>query len=52
MADQKFVDEINRPKNIVNEQQQPIVVIVPADHQRVEAKNAIENARTPVVHVG
>jgi hypothetical protein len=52
VADQEFVDEIDRPENVVNEQQEPIVVVVPADHQRVEAENAVKNARASVVHVG
>jgi len=52
MADEEFVDEVDGPENVVNQQQDPIVVVVPADHQRVEAENAIKNARAPVVHVG
>jgi hypothetical protein len=52
VADQEFVDEVDRPENVVNQQQDPTVVVVPADHQRVEAENAIKYARTPVIHVG
>jgi hypothetical protein len=44
MADQEFINEVDRPENVVNDQQEPIVVVVPADHQRVEAENAIKNA--------
>jgi len=44
MADQEFINEVDRPENVVNDQQEPIVVVVPADHQRVEAENAVKNA--------
>ena len=44
MADEEFVNEVDRPENVVNEQQDPIVVVVPADHQCVEAENAVKNA--------
>jgi hypothetical protein len=52
VADEEFIDEVDGPENVVNEQQEPIVVVVPADHQRVEAENAVKNTRAPVVHVG
>ena len=48
----EFVDQVDGPENIVDDQQDPIVVVVPTDHQRVEAENAVKNARAPVVHVG
>ena len=44
VADQEFVDEVDGPENVMNQQQDPIVVVVPADHQRVEAENAVKNA--------
>ena len=52
MADEEFVNEVNGPENPMNKQQEPTVVVVPADHQRIEAENSIEDARVRIVHVG
>ena len=43
VADQQLVYEIDGPEDPMDEQQDPIVVIVPADHQRIEAKDEIED---------
>jgi hypothetical protein len=32
MADEQFVNEVNRPENIGNDKDDPIVVIMPAYH--------------------
>jgi hypothetical protein len=52
VADEQFVDEVDGPEDIVDQQQDPTVVIMPADHERIEAQNAVDNACVPVVHVG
>ena len=52
MADEEFVNKVDGPENVVDEQQDERMVIIPADHQRIEAENAVKNTRTPVVHVG
>jgi hypothetical protein len=44
MADQEFINEVDRPENVVDQQQEPTVIVVPTDHQRVEAEYAVENA--------
>jgi hypothetical protein len=44
MADQQLVDEVDRPEDPVDEQQEPTMVIMPADHQRVETKDKIDDA--------
>jgi hypothetical protein len=44
VADQKLIDQVYGPENIVNDQQYPIMVIVPADQQRVDTKDAINDA--------
>ena len=43
VADQQLVYEIDGPEDPVDEQQDPIVVIVPADHQRIEAEDGIDD---------
>jgi hypothetical protein len=50
VADQQFIDQVDGPEDIVDEQQNPTVVIVPADHERIEAKEGIDDAGCPVVH--
>ena len=52
MADQQLVDEVDGPEDPVDEQQEPTVVIMPTDHQRVEAEDEIDDARVTVVHIG
>jgi hypothetical protein len=43
VADEQFVDQVNRPEDPVDQEQDPIVVIVPADHQGVEAQDEIDD---------
>ena len=52
MADQEFINEVDGPENVVDQQQDPTVIVMPTDHQRIEAEDAIEDARVRVVHVG
>ena len=52
MADQQLIDQVDGPENIVDEQQYPVVVIVPADHERIQAEKEIDDAGgSSVVHV-
>jgi hypothetical protein len=44
VADQQFVDEVDGPENVMDQQQDPAVVIVPADQKCIDAKNAVEDA--------
>jgi hypothetical protein len=44
VADEQLVDEVDGPEDPVDEQEDPTMVIVPADHQRVETKDKIDNA--------
>jgi hypothetical protein len=44
VTDQQFVDEVDGPENVMDQQQDPTVVIVPADHERIEAQDAVEDA--------
>ena len=50
MADQQFVDEVDGPEDVVDDQQEPTVIIVPAYHQRIEAEEGIDDTGGPVVH--
>jgi hypothetical protein len=50
VPDQQLIYEINRPEDIVDEQQDPAVIVVPADHKRVETKEGIDDAGGSVVH--
>jgi hypothetical protein len=50
VADEQLVDEVNGPEDPVDDQQDPIVVIVPTDHQRVEAEDEIEEAGVSGFH--
>jgi hypothetical protein len=50
VADQELIDQINGPEDIVDKQQDPVVVIVPADHERVQAEKEIDNAGGSAVH--
>lgn len=43
MADEQLVDEVDGPEDPVNEQQYPTMVIVPADHQCIEAEDEIDD---------
>jgi hypothetical protein len=44
VTDQKLIDQVNRPENPVKNQQDPIMVIMPAYHKRIEAKDGVNNA--------
>jgi hypothetical protein len=50
VADEQLIDQVDGPENIMNEQQYPAVVIVPADHERIEAEKKIDDAGCSVVH--
>lgn len=50
VADQQFIDQVDGPEDIVDEQQDPAMVIVPADHERVQAEKEIDNAGGSAVH--
>jgi hypothetical protein len=50
MADEQLVDEVDGPENVVDEQQEPTMVIMPTDHQRVKAEDEIDDAGVTVVH--
>ena len=50
MADQQFIDQVDGPEDPVDDQQNPVVIIVPADHQRVEAEEEIDDAGGSAVH--
>lgn len=50
MADEQLVNEVDGPEDPVNEQQDPAMVIVPTDHQRVEAEDEIEDAGVSGFH--
>jgi hypothetical protein len=48
VAGQELVDEIDGPEDPVNEQQDPIVIVIPTDHQRIEAEDEIDDAGVSV----
>jgi hypothetical protein len=50
VPDQQFIDQVDGPEDIVDEQQDPAMVIVPADHERVQAEKEIDNAGGSAVH--
>jgi hypothetical protein len=50
MADEKFVDEVDGPDDPVDEQEDPVVVVVPTDHQGVETQDEIDDAGISAVH--
>jgi len=50
VADEEFVDQVDGPEDIMDDQQDQIVVVVPTDHQGVESQNAVEYAGVAVVH--
>jgi hypothetical protein len=50
MADEEFVDEIDGPDDPVNEEEDPVVVVVPTDHQGVEAQDEINEAGIATAH--
>ena len=50
VADQQLIDQVDGPENIMYKQQDPIVVIMPADHEGIEAEEKIYDAGCSVVH--
>jgi hypothetical protein len=43
VTSQQFIDQVDGPEDIVDEQQYPAMVIVPADHEGVQAEEEIDN---------
>jgi hypothetical protein len=41
VADQEFIDEIDGPEDVMDDQQDDRVVVVPADHQCIEAEDGV-----------
>ena len=50
VADEEFVDEIDGPNDPVNDQEDPIVVVVPTDHQGVDTQDEINDAGVSAAH--
>jgi hypothetical protein len=50
VADQQFIDQVDGPEDIMDDQQQDRMIVMPAYQQRVDTQDAVENARIPVVH--
>jgi hypothetical protein len=50
VADEELVDKVNGPEDIVDDQQDQGVVVVPADHQGIEPQNGVEYAGIAIVH--
>ena len=50
MANEEFVDEIDGPDDPMNEEEDPVVVVVPTDHQGVEAQDEIDDAGVAAAH--
>ena len=50
VADQQLIDQVDGPEKIVDEQQDPAVVIVPADHKGIETEKKINDAGCSAVH--
>jgi hypothetical protein len=50
VADEEFVDEVNGPDDPVDDQEDPIVVVMPTDHQGVDAQDEIDDAGVSGVH--
>jgi hypothetical protein len=52
VADQQLIDQVDRPEDVMDDQQEDRMVIMPAYQQRVDTQDAVEDARIPVVHNG
>lgn len=50
VADQQLINKVNRPEDVVNDQQDPIVVVMPADQQRIDPEEGVDDTRSSVVH--
>jgi hypothetical protein len=44
MADQELIDQVDGPEDIVDDQQEDGVVVMPADQQCVDAEDTVEYA--------
>ena len=44
VTDEEFIDEVDGPEDIVDDQQEQGVVVVPADHEGIDAQDAVEDA--------
>ena len=44
VADEEFVDEVDGPEDVVDDQQENGVIVVPADHEGIDAQDAVEDA--------
>ena len=51
MADEQFINQINGPKYIVNNEQENRMIVMPAYHQGIDAQNKIYNTSIPFFHV-
>jgi hypothetical protein len=50
MAGEQLIQQVDRPENIVDNEQYDGVIVIPANHQRIETQNKINNAFIPVIH--
>jgi hypothetical protein len=50
VADQQLVYEVNGPKDIVDDQQDYRMIVVPADQQGINTQDAVDDARASVIH--
>ena len=44
VADEQFIDQVDRPENIMDDQQEDRMIVMPAYQQRVDAEDAVEDA--------
>jgi hypothetical protein len=51
MADQHFIDEVNGPEDIMDQREKKGMVVIPADHDRIETQDQVEDAFFPVFHL-
>lgn len=50
VADEELVDEVDGPEDPVDDKEDPVVVVVPTDHQGVEAQDEVDDAGIAAVH--
>jgi hypothetical protein len=50
VTDQQLIDQVDRPEDIMDDQQDYRVVVMPADHKGINTQNAVDDAGVPVVH--
>ena len=51
MADQQFIDQVNGPEDIMDQQVQKGMIVIPTDHDRIETQDQVEDAFFPVFHL-